>query len=124
FTKISSLGVEQQRVLVIIRFAPEELASLLENQQLGVDYRVRVRIIVAQKSNALVVPRSALVPTIDGSWQLFVVRDRRVVAQPVEVGLMNDQEAEIISGITSGEYVIPVPETSLTSGTHVTPRPR
>lgn len=124
FTKISSLGVEQQRVLVVIRFAPEELATLLESEQLGVDYRVRVRIIVAQKSSALVVPRSALVPAFDGTWQLFVVRARQLEAQPVEIGLMNDQQAEITSGIAAGEYVVPLPETSLTSGTYVTPRPR
>ena len=111
-------------MLVVIRFAPEELATLLESEQLGVDYRVRVRIIVAQKSSALVVPRSALVPAFDGTWQLFVVRARQLEAQPVEIGLMNDQQAEITSGIAAGEYVVPLPETSLTSGTYVTPRPR
>ena len=60
FTKISSLGVEQQRVRVIIQFAPACWRSLPHARDLGVDYQVRVRIFTAQQEDALVVPRSAL----------------------------------------------------------------
>ena len=61
FTKISSLGVEQQRVRVIVQFHDrEDLKRLLHERGLGVGYRVRVRIHTAERSQALVVPRSAL----------------------------------------------------------------
>ena len=59
FTKVSSLGVEQQRVKVIVAFAPDDLARLRKERGLGVDYRVRVRVFTAAKDDALVAPRSA-----------------------------------------------------------------
>ena len=60
FTKISSLGVEQQRVKVVMRFGPADLARLRAEQGLGVDYRVRVRIFTAERSGTLSIPRSSL----------------------------------------------------------------
>ena len=60
FTKVSSLGVEQQRVKVIVRFAGDELRRLLADRRLGVGYRVRVKIFTAERSQALLIPRSAL----------------------------------------------------------------
>ena len=60
FTKISSLGVEQQRVTVIIRFADGVLDQLRGERNIGVDYRVRVRIFTAEQPDTLLVARSAL----------------------------------------------------------------
>ena len=76
FTKMSSLGVEQQRVRVVIRFAPE-WAQTLREREVGADYSVRVRIFTDQKPDTLLVPRSALFRGPDGGWQLFVVRASR-----------------------------------------------
>ncbi len=119
FTKLSSLGVEQQRVKVIIRFDEEVLQRLLTERGLGVGYRVRVRILTADRSQALLVPRSALFRAADNTWRLFVVRGGRAELQSVEVGLMNDEQVEITKGIADGEPVVLAPESSLTDDAKV-----
>ena len=121
FTKVSSLGVEQQRVKVIVTFEPDELEKLLADRHLGVDYRVRTRIFAAHQSDALIVPRSALFRGPDNGWQVFVVRNGRAILQTIEVGLNNDEAAAITSGLSDGEPVILAPEHSLISGTRVQP---
>ena len=113
FTKLSSLGVEQQRVKVIIRFDEGELQRLLSEGGLGVGYRVRVKILTAASPKALLVPRSALFRGADNEWRLFVVRAGRAVLQKVEVGLMNDVQVEITEGVKEGEPVVLAPESSL-----------
>jgi HlyD family secretion protein len=124
FTKISSLGVEQQRVKVVVHFNQGELAKLKTARELGVGYRVRVRIFTAAKSGALVVPRSALFRGPDGSWQVFAVRDGLAKLTKVGVGLMNDEQVEIVEGVASGERVVLAPESTLADGTKVsTPAP-
>jgi len=122
FTKVSSLGVEQQRVIVIVRFDPEDLQRLRRERNLGVGYRVRVEITTAEKPDALVAPRSALFRAADGTWQVFAVRGDKARLQPVEVGLMNDQHVEITSGLAEGDQVIVAPESTLTDGTRVEAR--
>jgi HlyD family secretion protein len=117
FTKVSSLGVEQQRVKVIIHFdSKDDLRRLLAERGLGVGYRVRVRIFTADKSRALLIPRSALFRAADGRWQVFAVRGGAARLQTVEVGLMNDEQAEIRSGLAEGEMVVLAPESSLSDG--------
>jgi len=118
FTKLSSLGVEQQRVKVIIRFAEGELERLAGNR-LGVGYRVRVRIITADKPQTLIVPRSALFRAADNSWRVFAIRNGQARLQSVEVGMMNDEQAEIEKGLTEGESVVLAPESTLIDGTKV-----
>ncbi len=118
FTKLSSLGVEQQRVKVIVKFADGVLSDLRE-RNLGVDYRVRVRIFTAQKSNALIVPRSAVFRGADGGWQVFAIRGGAARLQPIEVGLMNDEAVEVTQGLVADESVILAPENQLTDGTSV-----
>ncbi|MCE9544904.1 MAG: HlyD family efflux transporter periplasmic adaptor subunit [Planctomycetia bacterium] len=119
FTKVSSLGVEQQRVKVIVNFRPDDLARVRTQQGLGVDYRVRVKITTAAKSSALVVPRTALFRGLDGQWQVFAVRDGRAVQTNIEVGLKNDTHVEVLKGLSQGDLVIPAPESHLTNGTRV-----
>jgi HlyD family secretion protein len=121
FTKVSSLGVEQQRVRVVVEFAPDERQRLREAYKLGVGYRVRVRIFTAEKSDALVVPRSALFRGPDGGWQVYAVRDGRARLAGVQVGLMNDERVEIASGVGEGELVVLAPESTLVDGTRVSP---
>lgn len=120
FTKISSLGVEQQRVLVIIAFEPGELDALKERgRELGTNYRVRVRIFTGRRSNTITVPRSALFRGSQGGWQVFVVRDQQARRVDVEVGLMNDFRAEILDGVQADEEVIIAPEANLEDGESV-----
>jgi HlyD family secretion protein len=119
FTKVSSLGVEEQRVNVIIRWSPEVLKQLLEEQHLGVDYRVRVRIFTASAANALLVPRSAVFRAADSKWQLFVVRSGRARRVNVDVGLMNDEQVEILAGVDENERVVLAPDSMLADGDRV-----
>jgi HlyD family secretion protein len=121
FTKTSSLGVEQQRVKVVLRFDDDDLQRLRKTRALGVGYRVRVRIYTNEQSRALVIPRSALFRGPAGDWQVFVIREGRARLASVRVGLLNDDVVEVRDGLAEEEPVILVPETSLTDGTRVTP---
>lgn len=124
FTKVSSLGVEQQRVIVVIDFAPGVHEQLEQRQrQLGVGFRLRVRIITDQKPDALKVPRPALFRSAEGDWQVFVVRDSAARRANVTVGLRNDFEVEILEGIEEGEPVIVAPDSTLEDGTAVATEP-
>ncbi len=125
FTKVSSLGVEQQRVKIIIHFDPDDLRRLREEQDLGVGYRVRVKITTAEKPDALVIPRSALFRGPRGQRQVYVVRRGRAIIEDVEVGLENDKEAEITSeNLKPGDQVVLAPESKLTDGARVTVKQR
>ena len=119
FTKVSSLGVEQQRVKVVMKFGPDDLRRLREENELGVGYRVRVRIFTAQSSGSLVVPRSALFRGAKNDWRVFVVRGGRAHLQAVKIGLSNDEQAEIKSGLEANDQVILAPETNLSEGQSV-----
>jgi HlyD family secretion protein len=121
FTKTSSLGVEQQRVKVVLHFEQEELSKLRESRDLGVGYRVRVKIYTDERSHALVVPRSALFRGPDGDWQVFAVRNGKARLAKVQVGLLNDDAAEIRDGLVDNEPVVLAPETNLVDGTRVSP---
>ncbi|NLS92274.1 MAG: HlyD family efflux transporter periplasmic adaptor subunit [Planctomycetaceae bacterium] len=122
FTKISSLGVEQQRVKVIVAVEPEDLKRLAEERRVQVGYRVRVKIVTDERDNVLVVPRSSLFRGAGKQWQLFVAAGNRARLRTVEVGLMNDRLAEIISGLEAGERVIRTPPSNLTDGGKVAAR--
>lgn len=113
FTKISSLGVEQQRVKVIIRIEPEDLRWLLEERGVGIGYRVRVRITTAEDSGQLVIPRSALFRGSDGGWNVYAVCNGRVLTKPVEIGMLNDELAQVTSGLAAGDLVVRAPDGDL-----------
>jgi HlyD family secretion protein len=119
FTKVSSLGVEQQRVKVILQLASQDLRRLRENNDLGVDYRVRVRIFTARATDALIVPRSALFRGPKNDWRLFAVRGGRARLVTVKIGLGNDEKVQILSGLAEGDQVILAPETNLADGQRV-----
>lgn len=119
FTKVSSLGVEQQRVKVIVRFAEGELSRLWSTQHLSVGYRVRARIVTDARSGARVIPRSSLFRSPSGQWQVFAVRRGRARLQAVEIGLLNDEQAEVTSGLEDDEEVVLAPESNLVDGAKV-----
>jgi HlyD family secretion protein len=118
FTKISSLGVEEQRVKVIVSFAENALAAL-DDFQMGAEYRVRVRIVTSRETDALIVPRSALFRGSDGQWQVFAVRGGRARLQEVAVGLMNDEFIQINAGLDDDDQVILAPENDIQDGIRV-----
>ena len=111
FTKVSSLGVEEQRVNVI--------ADLLsEPGGLGDNYRVDFRIILWEGKDVLRVPESALFRIGDG-WNVFVVDRSRARIRRVEIGHRSPSYAEIVSGLNEGETVILHPPNSVSDGTRV-----
>lgn len=119
FTKISSLGVEQQRVMVILAFRPEDLKRLIAERQMGVGYRVSVRIFTAERSGTLTIPRSAAFRGSDGQWQVFAIESGVARRRNVTLGLMNDERVEVTEGIAEGALVVVSPEATLVDGARV-----
>jgi HlyD family secretion protein len=117
FTKISSLGVEEQRTLIIadITAPPESW------QRLGDGYRVEARFVIWEGKNVLQVPASSLFRKGDG-WEVFVIRDGKARLQRVQAGHRTGLAAEIVSGISEGAEVITHPDDSINEGTRVKPR--
>ncbi len=114
FTKISSLGVEEQRVLVIA-----DITSTPESwQRLGDGYRVEARFIIWEGKDVLQVPASSIFRKGDG-WALFAVVNNRAVERQVEIGQRTGLTAEILSGISEGDTVIAYPDESIKEGTRV-----
>ncbi|MEJ2141198.1 MAG: HlyD family efflux transporter periplasmic adaptor subunit [Gammaproteobacteria bacterium] len=101
FTKVSALGVEEQRVLIICDFtSPQELW-----QRLGDGYRVEAKFVLWQEDNVLQVPASSLFRYEDG-WAIFVVENDRAQRRVVKVGQRNGMIAQVLEGIEEGEKVI------------------
>lgn len=120
FTKISSMGVEEQRVTVKISFAEGTLNTLQDGgRSLGLHYRVRVKVITDEKDEVQLVPRTALFHGMKGNWQLYKVIDGRAQITDVQVGLINAYEAEIIDGVEADDQVVIAPESSLGDGMKV-----
>jgi HlyD family secretion protein len=117
FTKISALGVEEQRVNVIVDFVdpPEYRAALGDN------FRVDCKIIIWKSDSVLTVPSSALF-RVEKQWYLFTVRKNLATRTPVNIGHDNGILAELTSGINDGDVVILYPSDSLADGTRVARR--
>jgi len=117
FTKISSLGVEEQRVLVIV-----DITSFPKSGQiLGDGYRLEASFIIWEGKDVLQVPASTLFRKQDG-WAVFVVKNNKTLKREVKVGQRTGLAAEILSGLAEGEEVISHPENSIKDGTRVRPR--
>jgi HlyD family secretion protein len=119
FTKLSALGVEEQRVNVII-----DLVDPVEAwRTLGDGYRVEVRAVVWEQPHVLKVPVGALFRQGD-AWAAFVINGQRAEVRTVTIGHRTDQEAEAIAGLYEGERVIVHPSEALRAGSRVNePRP-
>ena len=117
FTKISALGVEEQRVNVIIDVEdPVDAWSAL-----GDAFRVEVGVIIWEREDVLKVPTSSMFRD-ENEWAVFAVRDGRAVLQRVEIGRRNGLEAEVLSGLDDGEQVIAHPSDAVGDGVSVTSR--
>jgi HlyD family secretion protein len=125
FTKISALGIEEQRVNVIIDIGSPQG----EWQSLGHGYRVETRIVLWQSDDALKVPLIALFrPTDDPGedqgvqWAVFKVDNEMVSTQIVSVGRRNGIEAEILDGLKEGDRIVLHPSGRVSDGTSVIER--
>ncbi|GGO68065.1 efflux RND transporter periplasmic adaptor subunit [Bowmanella pacifica] len=117
YTKYSALGVEEQRVLALIRFTgPRE-----PRQKLGHGYRVEVKIVLWQQQDALTVPSSALFRQGE-QWMVFkVVKDKARIA-PVSVGYNNGTRAQLLDGLSESDVVVLYPGPELVDGMAVARR--
>lgn len=129
FTKVSALGVEEQRVRVVIDLTSPQP----EWQALGDGYRVSVRIVTRSEDNALQVPVSAVFPLPSGAstgtgaavpagHAVFVVDGGRARQAPVQLGARNGAMAWIQSGLTSAAQVIVYPPATVRDGVKVAAR--
>jgi len=117
FMKVSALGVEEQRVNVIIDFADAAAAA----KALGDNYRTEVRIVIWHADNVLRVPAAALFRQGD-AWAAFGVENGRVRARVVTLGQRNATEAEVTEGLGEGDEVVLHPPDTLADGMRVTAR--
>ena len=116
FTKISALGVEEQRVYAIADFTD----ALEKRPTLGDNYRVEARIVTWENAAALRAPAGALFQR-GGVWQAFVIDGGRARLRVVKVGRSNGVETEVVDGLAEGAQVIVYPGDKVTDGTHVAP---
>jgi HlyD family secretion protein len=116
-TKVSALGVEEQRVNVVID-APEAPYA----PWLGDGYRVDVSVTVWETRDALAVPASALVRSGDGAWAVYAVERGRARLRRVQVGEVGGGAAQILGGVRDGDTVIVFPSDKLRAGLRVTTR--
>lgn len=114
FTKVSALGIEEQRVKVVLDIVDPPAQWM----GLGHEYRVFVRIGVWQSDNALQVPLGALFRE-RGNWAVFKARDGIARLTPVQVGHINLGQAEILSGLAAGEQVIVHPGDAVQDGVDI-----
>lgn len=111
YTKLSALGVEEQRVNVIGDFDGD-------TGGLGDGYRVEARIIVADAADALLVPSSALFRR-GGAWHVFAVAGGRAALRAVEIGRATPRASEVLAGLAEGDAVVLHPSDQVADGVRV-----
>lgn len=113
FTKVSALGVEEQRANIVADFVDPP-------GPLGDGYRVEARIVVWSADDVLKVPASALFRQGD-KWAVFAAEDGRARVRQVEVGQRSALEAQILNGLKAGEQVVRHPSNTMEDGTRIVP---
>ncbi|MCF8159858.1 MAG: HlyD family efflux transporter periplasmic adaptor subunit [Polaromonas sp.] len=111
FTKVSALGIEEQRVNVIVDLAQSGPGA----QRLGDGFRIDARITLFKQPNALLVPTAALVRDAD-QWRVFVVEAGRARARPVQINDRNSDVAWLKEGLRDGETVLLYPGSMVADG--------
>jgi HlyD family secretion protein len=116
-TKVSALGVEEQRVNVIADFPDRERCPAT----LGDGYRVEAKIIIWEKDSVLKVPTSALFRNGDG-WAVFRVEHQRARLRPVKLGRKSALAAEVVDGLSQNDTVIVHPSDKVADNVEIVPR--
>lgn len=111
FTKVSALGVEEQRVWVVV----DLVSPPAERPSLGDGFRVELRLVAEEIENATIVPVGALFRRGE-AWQAFVVEDGVARLRSVEVALRSGRNVAITSGVAPGETVILFPPNAVADG--------
>ncbi|MCP4275754.1 MAG: HlyD family efflux transporter periplasmic adaptor subunit [Gammaproteobacteria bacterium] len=108
FTKRSSLGVEQQRVKVIIALSGGR-------QALGVGFRLHARFITAKKEQALVIPRFSVLEALDRSHYVLKLRGNERVRQTIKIGMKNDFKIEVLEGLNPEDKIVSTPSSDMST---------
>jgi HlyD family secretion protein len=116
FTKVSALGVEEQRVIVLCDLDRTESTS-----PLGDRYRVEVRIAVWQDKDVLLVPGGALFRE-GGDWLAFLLRDGRAVKTTIQLGRSDGRQSQVLGGLKTGDNVLMHPPDNVKDGAEVVRR--
>jgi HlyD family secretion protein len=111
--KISALGIEEQRVNVIVAF---EGAAAQQAARLGHGYQIDATIVLWHAENALRVPIGALFRGGDGGWRVFVRENGRARERAIRIGHLNDEFAQVLAGLRENEEVVVNPPNSLQDG--------
>jgi HlyD family secretion protein len=114
FTKISALGVEEQRVYVIADF----VSPVEQRLTLGDNYRIEARVVVWEGKNVLRVPAGALFQR-GGAWQTFVVAHGKTRVRTIKAGRTNGLETQVLDGLKDGELVVVYPGDKVGESTRV-----
>jgi HlyD family secretion protein len=111
FTKISALGVEEQRV---------NIRAMLANppRQLGDRYRVMVRVVLWRGNGVLRIPRGAAIRT-GGEWHAFVIEGGRARGRTIRVGQQGSGFVEVLDGLQPGDVVVMSPDERVRDGVRV-----
>ena len=111
FTKISALGIEEQRVNVLIEIDGS-------GRRLGHGFRVRTDIIVWSATDIIRVPMTALFKS-GPEWSVYRLQRGRARLTKIQVDHMNGHAAEIVSGLGQGDLVIEHPSRNIADGVKV-----
>jgi HlyD family secretion protein len=114
FTKVSALGVEEQRVNVVLDF----VEALERFEWLGDGYRVDAQIVIYRQPEAVKVPVAALFRDGEG-WAVFVVDADRARKRALKASRRNVAEALVEEGLQPGERVVVYPSDALRDGSRV-----
>jgi HlyD family secretion protein len=115
-TKISALGVEEQRTNVILQFT-----DAAKDKPQAHDFRVDVRVVIGEARDAVRAPLGALFRRGEG-WAVYKVVDGRAVATQVNAAEADSRYRTIASGLAEGDEVIVFPSSEISDGTRVKPR--
>ncbi len=118
FTEVSALGIEEQRVNVVVDFTGPPARW----RRLGHGFRLDASLVVWEAADVLRVPVTALVRGDDGRWQVFRVVAGRARARPVTLGRRNDELAEVRGGLAAGDAVVRFPSARVEDGARVAAR--
>lgn len=114
FTKVSALGIEEQRVNVIIDFADPPARW----KRLGHGFRVEVRVVLWEHETVMRLPLTALF-RVDNQWNVFVDESGRAHRRAIEIGRSNGLMVEITAGLSEGERVVLHPSDRVSEGVRV-----
>lgn len=117
FTRISALGVEEQRVPIIIDFDD----STTPPRGLGDRFRVQASIVVADLAEATVVPAGSVLRQ-GAEWSCWVAADGRATRRVVRVGERQPPEVEVVDGLRAGEEVVVYPPERVKEGARLRTR--